>query len=534
MKKLSNEKGAITVLVLVSVLFMVSFLISSYVIIANKVRAQKDMISQMRDIYDNTSNMEEIYNSYFMDNVVPIYNNEQLFAIGTGTRMLINGKYYDFLNDDSTMYVLMNDLSFNAYDQGDDYYWVPIKDRIDLLSSFNGNGHKISVNYVDSENDEYTVIYSGESNFSEPEYKMAVRVTDGEGKIYSDAVIHVNDIPQEKYGDIIVSVKRLKETKIYATLEGHKGSDTTTILIENPNKMLQNLELILGKYTFAINPTPSNATVTINGEVRNSISVSKGTEVSWRVEAVGHVAKEGTYIVQDDSSIDVSLDLAKFTFTITPTPSDATVIIDGVQRNSITVDYGTTVSYSVAREGYYSQEGSIQVTENRNMDISLRALRYIAFSENFYFTRCSNNSYSGLLNGGEASISKYDLTGGDYSMGAFYVDESNIITKIPSNATISKVTVYFQYNQSRNNTTLYKNRIKTSIYTGNTQKMSTQQTDYSTTSVRQATYALTNISRQDLQNGLVVNLTSYIEGTLEIKSTVKNLYCVIEGEYPDV
>lgn len=534
MKKLSNEKGAITVLVLVSVLFMVSFLISSYVIIANKVRAQKDMISQMKEIYDNTSNMEEVYNSYFMDNVVPIYNNEQLFAIGTGTRMMINGKYYDFLNDDSTMYVLMNDLSFNAYDQCNDYYWVPIKDRENLFSSFNGNGHKISVNYIDSENDEYTVIYSGESNFSEPEYKMAVRVTDGEGRIYSDAVIHVNDVPQEGKGDTVISVKRLQETKIYATLEGYKGSDTTTILIENPNKMLQNLELILGKYTFTVNPTPSNATVTINGEVRNSISVSKGAEVSWRVEAVGHVAKEGTFIVQDDSSIDVSLDLAKFTFTINPTPPNATVVIDGVQRNSITVDYGTTVSYSVSCNGYYSQEGNAQVTENRNLDISLTALRYIQFSENFYFTRCSDNNYSGLLNGGQATVSRYNLSGGDYSMGSFYVDESNIVGKVPSNATISKVTVYFQYNQDRNNTTLYTNRIKTSIYTGSTQKMSTQQTDKANSTVKQAKYELTNISRQDLQNGLVVNLVNYIEGTLEIKSTVKNLYCVIEGEYPDV
>ena len=49
MKKLKSEKGAITIIVLVSVLFFVSFLISSYVIIANKVQTQKEIIARIMD-----------------------------------------------------------------------------------------------------------------------------------------------------------------------------------------------------------------------------------------------------------------------------------------------------------------------------------------------------------------------------------------------------------------------------------------------------------------------------------------------------
>lgn len=82
MKKIKNEEGAITILVLVSVLFMVSFLISSYAIVANKVKAQKEIVSQTRDIYNNTENIQGIYNSYFSnDNIIPIYTAEQFRKI---------------------------------------------------------------------------------------------------------------------------------------------------------------------------------------------------------------------------------------------------------------------------------------------------------------------------------------------------------------------------------------------------------------------------------------------------------------------
>ena len=72
MKNFKSEKGAITIIVLVSVLFFVSFLISSYVIVANKVQAQKEIVQQTRDIYENY-NIKDSYNhtieelNYFLE-----------------------------------------------------------------------------------------------------------------------------------------------------------------------------------------------------------------------------------------------------------------------------------------------------------------------------------------------------------------------------------------------------------------------------------------------------------------------------------
>ena len=535
MKKFKNEKGAITILVLVSILFMVSFLISSYAMVANKVKAQKEVVAQTRAIYNNTEDIEEIYNSFLIDNIIPISNAEQLLAIGSDEIREIGGKEYTFSNDPSTKYVLMNDIEFNGKD-----YWVPINDRKDLLSLFDDNGKIITVEYKDSDDVEYTVTYDKENNISEPEYELTVKAVDESGQILSDAVIYVNGKEQPTKGETTVSIKRLQGVKIYAELDGYKKSEGEDVCIENPKKDFEDkypggvCELTLGNYMFTINPTPSNASVTINGQDTNSISVGKGQKIEWEVEATGYIAQEGEITIEEDTTLDVELEIKKHTITINPTPANAIVAIDGVETNSATVDYGTEVSYSVICEGYHSQEGKVTVVKDETINITLAEIGYIPFSESFYFTRCSDETFNGLLNGGSTTFSKYNLGGKDYSMGSFYLDEADIVDKVPATSTIFKVTVYFDYYQDRSNTFLYTNTIKTTIYTGDTEKMSQAESEKTNEDVQQAKYELTNITREELANSLRVDLINYIEGTLSIDSTVENLYCVIEGEYPDI
>ena len=166
MKNIKSENGAITILVLVSVLFMLSFLISSYVIIANKVQAQKEIIAQTKSVYENY-NMDEIYNGYFSDNnVIPIYTPEQLLTIGNSSEdqtISINGKFYKFpANKDNSkseeennniIYLLMNDIEFNdksytskyanVFDESSN--WIPIGNNTKIVGNFEGNGHEIKI-----------------------------------------------------------------------------------------------------------------------------------------------------------------------------------------------------------------------------------------------------------------------------------------------------------------------------------------------------------------------------------------------------
>jgi len=66
-------------------------------------------------------------------------------------------------------------------------------------------------------------------------------------------------------------------------------------------------------YTFTINPTPSNATVTLTAsgytQNGNSITVPNGTTVSWRVGASGYVEQTGTWTANgSNNTLPVALD----------------------------------------------------------------------------------------------------------------------------------------------------------------------------------------------------------------------------------
>jgi len=84
-----------------------------------------------------------------------------------------------------------------------------------------------------------------------------------------------------------------------------------------------------------------------------------------------------------------------FTFTINPTPSDATVILtvggNTYTQNSVLVSSGTTVGYSVSKIGYLTQTGSEEVTEDTSKTITLvvnpilyYCYRYNAWGSWFY------------------------------------------------------------------------------------------------------------------------------------------------------
>lgn len=138
-------------------------------------------------------------------------------------------------------------------------------------------------------------------------------------------------------------------------------------------------------YTVTISPTPADATVTINGVVRTSITVSEGTEVSYSVAKTGYTTKTGSLVPTGNVTVPVSLNAIQYTFTINPTPASATVTIDGVVRNSVTVDTGTTVSWSVSASGYYSKSGTQTMTGTTTKSVSL-------------VSRTTSKAVSGLIN----------------------------------------------------------------------------------------------------------------------------------------
>lgn len=119
---MKKEQGSITVITLVTILFMLSFLISTFVIISNRRQAQAEIKRETKGIYEEEiEDAEEIYQSYFANanDTIPIYTAEELFQISTGKRIVINNKIYTL--DSSANYILMNNINFKVTDYQTEY-----------------------------------------------------------------------------------------------------------------------------------------------------------------------------------------------------------------------------------------------------------------------------------------------------------------------------------------------------------------------------------------------------------------------------
>ena len=138
----------------------------------------------------------------------------------------------------------------------------------------------------------------------------------------------------------------------------------------------ENVDLVAVQYTFTINPTPADATVIIDGQIRSSISAPFGTNIPWSVARTGYASQSGVYTVIDDHTENVTLVANQYTFTIVPTPADAYVEINGEPRTSITTAYGTSISWEVSKSGYVTQSNTETLTGDTTRNVTLVENQY--------------------------------------------------------------------------------------------------------------------------------------------------------------
>ena len=181
-----------------------------------------------------------------------------------------------------------------------------------------------------------------------------------------DATVKLNGVAQKS-----VTVEYGMEVSYEVSKTGYvskSGTETVTA-----TKTLT-VVLEVQKVTFAITPTPTDATVTINGTAQKSVSVDYGSEVTWEVSKTGYTTRNGTEVVNKDTTRAIELVIKQFTFTITPTPEDATVTINDVVQSSLKADYGTAITWSVAKDGFTAQNGSLTLTEDKTLPVTLVAV----------------------------------------------------------------------------------------------------------------------------------------------------------------
>lgn len=148
-------------------------------------------------------------------------------------------------------------------------------------------------------------------------------------------------------------------------VEGQIGTGGTTI---DPN----------AEYTLTVQPTPSDATVTLTAtgytQSGNSIKVKRGTQVTIKLEKTGYVSQTFTKTVYGDSTATYEIyaeSVKTYTLTVNPNPANATVTLNGAETKSITVPEGQSVTWIVSASGYTTQTDVWLATKNDTLNITL-------------------------------------------------------------------------------------------------------------------------------------------------------------------
>lgn len=134
--------------------------------------------------------------------------------------------------------------------------------------------------------------------------------------------------------------------------------------------------LVLDQFTYTIVPLPADATVVINEQQRSSITADYGTIITWTVSRTGYATQTGSFTLTEDRTDTIGLIANQYTLTINPTPNDATVVINGVERRSYTEDYGTAAVWSVSKVGYVTQSNIDILTSDTTRNITLVEVQY--------------------------------------------------------------------------------------------------------------------------------------------------------------
>lgn len=143
-----SQKGAITLIVLVTMLFLTAFLMTMYIRLANKAGISAETTAEIAKRYNNIGEINNKYGELVEDpsknTIIPITNKEQLSAIGSDTYKEVNGKLYLFSKTGN--YVLQDNIDLGGDPEDEDTWWTPLTDE--FTGVLDGLGYTISGLYI--------------------------------------------------------------------------------------------------------------------------------------------------------------------------------------------------------------------------------------------------------------------------------------------------------------------------------------------------------------------------------------------------
>ena len=190
----------------------------------------------------------------------------------------------------------------------------------------------------------------------------------------------------------------------------------------------------------------------------NSITVKSGTSISYTINKDNYFMKTVTNRTVNQTETITETLFQEYTFTINPTPSDATVVLDAddpqyVQvGNSIKVPYGTLVNYNVSKTGYTTSTGFVVVTNNDPTSVVLTEL--FTLTVNPTPSDATVTFSTGTISGNNCTVPNGTIVTYTVSKANYFTKSDTLIinNNITTTVTLDSYTIY-----DKNNTETYSN-----------------------------------------------------------------------------
>lgn len=131
------------------------------------------------------------------------------------------------------------------------------------------------------------------------------------------------------------------------------------------------VDMVLKQFTLTVTTTPEDATVKLNGTELKQITVDYGTTVAIEVSKKGYKTVTEDFVVNADVTKEFILELEQYKLSVATNPVDATVKLNGVEQREITVEYGTTVNVEVSKTGYETVTDDVVIEEETSKNYTL-------------------------------------------------------------------------------------------------------------------------------------------------------------------
>ena len=194
--------------------------------------------------------------------------------------------------------------------------------------------------------------------------------------IPSDATVLINGVAKKE-----ITAKAGTVVSVEVSRAGYKTYTAYKTLTYNETLRVTLEKEAVETFTLYVDTvTPSNAVVKLNGSIKKQITVTRGTVVKVEANASGYKSYTNNITVTSDRHIDIVLEeivVVYNTLTINPTPSDSTVIVNNVSSvGSISKNYpkGTTINWSVLKDGYITKSDNLVLDEDRTINVVLEEI----------------------------------------------------------------------------------------------------------------------------------------------------------------